>query len=271
MIKNTYNKLCLFCKKSFKTTNKAKKCCSRSCTMYYIHEQRDPEFQKIINKKSSDKQKGRKVSPDIVEKSKKNRKYNKLTKEHKQKISDSLKGHAVSDETRQKISSSFKKMISKPGYIHPLKNKKIKKEVIEKQLKSRLKSLINKPNKFESRTSEFLNSLNLGKFEYVGDGSLIINGKSPDFINKELNMIVLANGTYFHLGIHGLEVNNENKRIRENIESEKFLEANFNVLFVWEDNKGNIEDIHIYFPRVFSAQGFIQNYSSTLDKFTVYC
>ncbi len=91
------------------------------------------------------------------------------------------------------------------------------------------------PNNFEKR--RVLNTYNY-KYQKrlnCGDGKLFINNKSPDFINKEEKIIVLANGNYWHLTIYGLDQTIPNKKLREEIESEPFLKAGYKVIFIWED------------------------------------
>jgi hypothetical protein len=98
-----------------------------------------------------------------------------------------------------------------------------------------LKSNLTKPNKFEIRALQYLEKIYPGKFSYCGDGSLVINGRSPDAIDTKTKTVALLNGYYWHLKKRGLEVNDINKRIVENIESEPFVSAGYKVIFVWED------------------------------------
>jgi len=98
-----------------------------------------------------------------------------------------------------------------------------------------LKSVCASPNKFEISCFDYLNKKYPNKFKYVGDGSVLINGKSPDFISEELKTVVLAHGNYWHLTLKNLEINEENKRETEKIDSSPFLKAGYKVLFIWED------------------------------------
>jgi G:T-mismatch repair DNA endonuclease (very short patch repair protein)/AraC-like DNA-binding protein len=111
----------------------------------------------------------------------------------------------------------------------------------EETIKKKLAAVCASPNKFEQKCQEFLNKLYPNKFKYVGDGSILISGRSPDFINEELKTVVLANGCYYHLSIKNLEITEENKRVIEKYEALPFLSAGYKVLFVWEDEINKLE------------------------------
>jgi len=131
----------------------------------------------------------------------------------------------MSKESRKKLSMAFK------GRKHS-----------EEHCRKVLQKVCASPNKFEFMVLQYLNEEYPGKFKYVGDGSVLINGRSPDFIDEEGKTVILANGVYWHLGFHGLPVNNKNKQIRERIEKEPFIKAGYIVRFIWEDafKKGGI-------------------------------
>lgn len=96
------------------------------------------------------------------------------------------------------------------------------------------------PNGFEVRCMAHMESVFPGKFEYVGDGSMMVNHRSADAYSKELNTVALFHGCYWHLKKFGLEVTEENKRSVEKVDSLPFLSAGYKVIFIWEDELNKI-------------------------------
>lgn len=123
---------------------------------------------------------------------------------------------------RENIGSIVKKRWENPEY----KNRTLKKILKRSQ---------NSPNKFETRALLHINSLSRKTFKFCGDGSVLINGRSPDAINKRAKIVCLFNGVYWHLLKRGLSICDKNKRKRERIEARPFLEKGYVVWFVWED------------------------------------
>ena len=99
----------------------------------------------------------------------------------------------------------------------------------------------NRPNKFEIKALDYLNSFYKNPFKYCGDGSILINGRSPDAIHKQLRIIALFNGVYWHLKKYNLKVNRLNKRKCERRESLPFIKAGYKVIFLWEDELNETE------------------------------
>lgn len=137
-----------------------------------------------------------------------------------------------------------------------------------------LKKINASPNLFEVEVLSFINSWGWGTFKYVGDGSVLINSRSPDFINEELKIVVLANGCYWHLGKYSLKTNEENKRLREEIEAKPFLEAGYQVIFIWQDIKSRMEKdklrIKVYVPELFGQSGMQRGYKTNLSDYYVW-
>jgi hypothetical protein len=105
----------------------------------------------------------------------------------------------------------------------------------EEHMRNVLKSICSAPNKFEVRALAYLESLYPSRFSFTGDGSVFINGKSPDALDANSRTVALFNGTYWHLGKLGLDNTDFNKRIVEKIESQPFLDVGYKVIFIWED------------------------------------
>ena len=132
-------------------------------------------------------------------------------------------GKKHSEETRKIISEHDKKLWQKEDYI-------------KKQMRSRNV----RPNKVEIT----LNSLLQGNFpkewKYTGDGSVIIGGLCPDWINcNGKKKIIELFGCFFH----GCSIHNPNWKppfkARENIRREVFSRYGFNTLIVWEHELEN--------------------------------
>ena len=109
------------------------------------------------------------------------------------------------------------------------------KETIEKRIKSILKSVCKRPNKFETNSLNYLNTVYNNQFKYTGNGSFIVNRRSADAYSKELKTVALFHGVHWHLEIFNLEITEENKRVVEEKDSLPFLSAGYRVIFIWED------------------------------------
>jgi len=105
--------------------------------------------------------------------------------------------------------------------------------VRQKQSSSRKLS----PNRTESHALNFINSLSRIKFKFVGGGTnaIIINGRSPDFINKNKKIIVLFHSIHWHLDVYGLKNTIQNKRRAEKVDRKPFIKAGYRVIFMWDD------------------------------------
>jgi len=105
---------------------------------------------------------------------------------------------------------------------------------VSKTTKRRLAVVCKRPNHFEAEVGEYLNKLFPNRFEYVGNGSVLINGKSPDYIDRKQKIVVLCHGLYWHLLRYGLEDTQENRRMIELSDSKLFIEKGYDVWFIWE-------------------------------------
>jgi len=102
------------------------------------------------------------------------------------------------------------------------------------------------PNGFES---DIVNSLN-SDWKYCGDGSVILNGHCPDFINVSgKKQVILANGNYWHTITRGIRT----KKQAERIERKPYNELGYDVLFIWEDEWKALktdEKKHVFIERL---------------------
>jgi len=86
-----------------------------------------------------------------------------------------------------------------------------------------------KPNKFELAVQQHLDP---EEWKYCGDGSVVLNGRCPDFINVNgAKQVILANGNYWHTIAKGTKT----KKQAEQIERKPYNELGYDVLFIWED------------------------------------
>lgn len=76
---------------------------------------------------------------------------------------------------------------------NPMKNRRN----VEKMIASLRKSQKLSPNKEEQKVIEFMKKNTLA-FLFVGDGSYIVDGKIPDFVNKSKRIVVEYNNRFWH-------------------------------------------------------------------------
>lgn len=84
-------------------------------------------------------------------------------------------------EVRKKISETVKKQYD-DGKVSPLTIYRQNPELRERLIKAQLKGLSKRPTSLEKQMIEIIQKYNL-PYKYVGDGSLIIGYKNPDFVN----------------------------------------------------------------------------------------
>jgi len=73
-------------------------------------------------------------------------------------------------------------------------------EYREKQWLGRCKSVKILPNKMEIYLLKILEQMFPGEWRYTGNFSFIINGRNPDFVNRENNKIIEFYGDHWHQG-----------------------------------------------------------------------
>lgn len=94
-----------------------------------------------------------------------------------------------------------------------------------------------KPTSIEVKVGDILEKLFSGRYDYVGDFSLTINGKVPDFIDKYNKYIIEVFGDHWH---------SEEKRGKSREQQEKeridhFRVAGYRTLIIWESELSNEE------------------------------
>lgn len=107
----------------------------------------------------------------------------------RERIRQEALGRRASEETKLKLSKINKKRWSDPQF----RNSMIR--ILRKAAAS------SKPNKPEQKLQRFLDNRYPGEWKYVGDGSFILDGYNPDFINVNgRKLIIELFGDYWHQG-----------------------------------------------------------------------
>ena len=149
------------------------------------------------------------------------RKHTKATKKKMSKSRLALKerqGYLVSPETRKKLSKMSKKRWEDPEYK-------------ERVIKATFEAAMILPNKPEKKLRRILNKLFPGEYKYVGDGSVLIGHKSPDFINVNgQKKLVEMFGDYWH----SKERTGLSKKEHRKQRQKHFSKYGYKTLVIWE-------------------------------------
>ena len=104
-----------------------------------------------------------------------------------------------------------------------------------KTIKAQRKGMQIYPNKPEKIVKKLLSELSKD-YKYVGNGSFIIDGFNPDFINKHDNKIIEIYGTYWHKRPEVI------KRDVRRIKS--YNKYGYKTLIIWENELNQIDKLH---------------------------
>jgi len=109
---------------------------------------------------------------------------------------------------------------------NPMKNRRN----VEKMIASLRKSQKLSPNKEEQKIIEFMKKNTLA-FLFVGDGSYIVDGKIPDFINKSKRIVVEYNNRFWHCN------DNPWYDVKDDSEERRkfFEERGYKFYIIWND------------------------------------
>jgi hypothetical protein len=138
------------------------------------------------------------------------------------KFSESHKNKHPSPETKKKMSSAAKEKFKDPGFLVKY-----------------WKFFSIKPNKPETFLITFLNILLPNKYQYVGDYKVWINGKNPDWINREDKKIIEYFGAYWH----DKEVTGLDRETHENERIEVFKKGGYETLVIWQEDLEDIDKL----------------------------
>lgn len=110
------------------------------------------------------------------------------------------------------------------------------KEYREKVVRSILSSLCKTPNKLEQRLIKIAEEYSL-QYKFVGDGSFLLHGLNPDFVNTNGKKIAIEIfGDYWH--------NNKNTKWHQTEFGRKavFSQLGFKTLVIWEHELNSLTD-----------------------------
>lgn len=191
-------------------------------------------------KKMSLSKKGKKLSPACIEKLRKIWDGRIGTKQSPEWCANISKGKLAKHVKEAPEVSSRRAELLRGRKLTPEHAKKCTAHLIGKKhtaehTKHILAKVCARPNKFETFCAQYLEGLFPGQFVYCGDGSRIINLRSPDFVCEEIKTVVLCHGLYWHLFKFGLKNTQEDRNKVELHDSIPFLSAGYEVWFIWEN------------------------------------
>ena len=148
-------------------------------------------------------------------------------------------GRHLSEETKRKMRKAKKGKSAEEIYTDPEAYRKQRSEKQKElwkdpayrksQLKKQFKGRQVHPNKLERFLSELLQELFPNEYKFVGDGTVIIGGKLPDFINVNgQKKIIEFFGNYYH------------KREDEEIRIAYFRRYGYKTLVIWEEELNDL-------------------------------
>ena len=143
----------------------------------------------------------------------------KHSEESKVKISKALKGKPLSEKNKKGISKALKGRVFTRAWKKKLSISAKKKFQDPIFLKKYKKSMAIKPNSIEKIISELVNEYG---YKYVGDYSIWVDGKNPDFIKEKDKKIIEVFGDYWH------------KKDDEYIRYVHFKKNGYKLLVIWE-------------------------------------
>jgi len=129
--------------------------------------------EKVLKTRHERKHLRKKTDPEIARCN--GRKMRCHTQEAKNKISEASRQHWQDQRYRERVLSSLRMTTSKGGKAAWSEENR------EKTLRAILKGLFKRPTSYEERFIELCKKHNLS-FKYVGDGSFLIAGRNPDFM-----------------------------------------------------------------------------------------
>jgi len=190
-------------------------------------------------KKISDAGKGRKMSQGLknrlVEINKKKMKNLWKNKEYRQMQINKHKGIKQSEETINKRIKAYKEIWKNPEFRRRQSNSHIlawqNDKIRKKQLNAIFKGMNINPNKPETFLNNLLQQNFPNKFEYTGDGKVIIGGFCPDFVCNPSKRIIELYGDYWH--------NLESWKKRDQRRLEAYKRYGFSTLIIWEHELKN--------------------------------
>ena len=182
--------------------------------------------------KMSISQKGRVHSEETIR---------KISETHKG-ILNPMYGKHLSKLTKMKMSAKTKGVPKPKGFGKKMSKAQTKLWQNSKHKKKQIKAMCNgiskaKPTKPERKLKNYLNHLFPRDYKFVGDGSIIIGNKKPDFINiNGQKKIIEMFGDYWHgeKRTKRTKYHEEQRRIRH------FAKYGFRTLIIWQKELKNL-------------------------------
>jgi very-short-patch-repair endonuclease len=235
-------------------------CCSSNCAKCSSVKERNWRNKSTdVRLKISKKTKDAMIRPEVIEKIK-NRKIRKLTEEElkirnqKYKIT-STKNFQHNSEIRKNIwlNSIYRKkqlqILEKCCWNNTERNKKIseKRKQYYKNNPNVITSYVYNngfPNKQETKLIQIFKDLNLN-YEFVGNFSFWVDGKNPDFVDKNIYKVIELFGNYYHGEYYRLKMYNDHLTNKEH-EIERishFKKNGYTCLIIWEEELKDITNV----------------------------
>lgn len=177
--------------------------------------------------------KGRKFSDETLKRLSEIHKGYQWSDNSKRKLSESKMGIPRSEECKQKLRDYW---VNRKDELKEIGRKAwFNGEKTNIMLQNMLKSRRIKPNKKETHILEILDEYYPHEWSYVGDGTLAIGGKCPDFKrNHGHNHLIEFFGDYWH------KDDNEQERI------DHFKKHGYETIIIWENQIKNKNKQEIY-------------------------
>lgn len=141
------------------------------------------------------------------------------------------KEHKYYPQSKEAIEKLKRRMKSN----NPMSNPQLRVKCIENAIKASFR----RPNNMELFLNTIIQTVTKN-YKYTGDGKTIINNKIPDWLNcNGQKKVILFNGNYYHLK----RKNISSKTVAEEIERKPYNDFGFKVLFIWEDELKDIEQV----------------------------
>jgi hypothetical protein len=169
----------------------------------------------------------------------------KFSETWKRNISEGQKGKIIPDEQKKRIAESLSKTLKEL-----CKNPEYK----EKILKRLLKGFLKRPTSLEKKFIDFIEKNNL-PYKYVGDGSVLIGYKNPDFINVNGKKICIEVANKIEKSIERKGRSYHSWQEYELQRIQHFKKYGWDCIVIWEDELNSL-----------TGNDNSEHFSSTLAK-----
>lgn len=161
------------------------------------------------------------------------------TPERKKRYSDWKTGTTLSPDGRAKVSAARKNFLSDDINREPLRDAWRDPEKRAARITKILESINRRPNKPEQKVIDAITEYNL-PYKYTGDGSFIVAGLNPDFVNTNGRKVAVeVFGDYWH--------GEQAVRVAGTEEGRKaiFAEYGWDLVILWEKDINRLSKVGI--------------------------